>query len=46
MLKNELGRMEKILTSQKSQQTKMAENYQNLLEILLQFQKNNSEKNG
>lgn len=46
ILRNELGRMEKMLSSQKSQQSKMAENYHNLLEILLQFQKPNSNQNG
>lgn len=45
-LKNKLDRMEKLLVNQKSQQNKMADNYFNLLNILLKMQNKSPENKG
>ena len=37
-LKNKLNQMEKLLSNQKSQQNKLAENYFNLLHIMVDMQ--------
>lgn len=45
-LKNKLDRMEKLLVNQKCQQNKMADNYFNLLNILLKMQNKSPENKG
>lgn len=46
LLKNKVERMEKLLENHKNQQTKMADNYFELLNVLVQFQNQKGSENG
>jgi hypothetical protein len=45
LLKNKVERMEKLLENQKNQQSKMADNYFILLDVLVQFQNQKNSDN-